>query len=192
MVVVALDPGHGGTDNGTTEGGLCEKALTLQIAKKLHKALSRSGGNLDPILLRTDDQRLSQAQRGALSKEMGAGFVLSLHIDSRPGAPDDHGLVCYHHPCNLVSQQVAQNIAKAAPQILHNRRPIWGTASNDWRKNAHAVVCAHRAGVVLVEMCFATNVADVLLIQTAEVQDQIVDACVRGLAVIDHPPVSGR
>ena len=195
--LIIIDPGHGGPDNpGTTAGGIVEKFVTLEIARMTVTALDDPGAGLDIRLLRADDSALTQRERGALSREMGAAFVLSLHVDERDVPildaegreigrkpdPDGTGLVCYHYPGSTHARRVARAIVEHTPARLQSEHPIWTTArAPDWRKNAHAVVCAHDAPTVLVEMFFASSPLDVGAYRDPDVRAELVAALAFGV-----------
>jgi N-acetylmuramoyl-L-alanine amidase len=187
MVIVGIDAGHGGTNTGTQAGGLMEKRITLSIAAMLRVAMILKSGKIYPVMIREDDETLTQSQRGKRSRDLKCDFVISLHLDSRfvGGEPDPsgHGLVCYHLPGDKVARRVSRAIVKACPEELAtNDHPIWTTA-RDWRKDAHAVVSAHDAPTVLVEVAFASDPIDAEIIQAPEAQAGLVNAFVEGLSV---------
>src|ERR1700745_2376737 len=44
FAVVVLDPGHGGQDSGAMCGGVMEKDLTLDVARRVDRLLDSEGG----------------------------------------------------------------------------------------------------------------------------------------------------
>jgi len=82
--VAVVDPGHGGDQEGASgPGGLREKQLTLQIARRVARRLERLGGQV--ILTRLSDQSVPLAQRAALATARKADLFLSIHLNSMPG-----------------------------------------------------------------------------------------------------------
>jgi N-acetylmuramoyl-L-alanine amidase len=82
--VAVVDPGHGGEQEGASgPGGLREKQLTLQIARRVARRLERLGGQV--ILTRLGDQTVPLAQRAALATARKADLFLSIHLNSMPG-----------------------------------------------------------------------------------------------------------
>ena len=82
-LVVAIDPGHGGIDTGTIQGGVEEADLMLIMAAELAEALRRAG--MQPVLTRTDDSFVSLAERMTRARAAGADVFISLHADALEG-----------------------------------------------------------------------------------------------------------
>jgi N-acetylmuramoyl-L-alanine amidase len=83
-LLAVLDPGHGGDQTGATgPGGLREKQLTLQIARRVARRLERQGARV--LLTRKGDDAVPLAQRAALANAQGADLFLSIHLNAMPG-----------------------------------------------------------------------------------------------------------
>jgi N-acetylmuramoyl-L-alanine amidase len=86
--VIALDPGHGGADNGMENKrlGLKEKILTLDVAQRLQKLLVARGYTV--VLTRTDDRSLAVdkttdfRRRDEIANRAGADLFVSIHFNS--------------------------------------------------------------------------------------------------------------
>ena len=77
---IVIDPGHGGKDPGAVNGkGLCEKEITLEIAKQLKKFLDRK---YDVYLTREDDSYLTLKERTEYAKQKKADLFISIHTNS--------------------------------------------------------------------------------------------------------------
>lgn len=78
---IVVDPGHGGKDPGAIgSGGLKEKTITLDIAKRLCSILSNKGFNV--IMTREDDSFVSLWQRSVIANENQADIFLSIHANA--------------------------------------------------------------------------------------------------------------
>lgn len=83
-LVVALDPGHGGTDPGSeAHNGLVEKELTLDMAKRVELFLSEID-NVDVIMTRSTDRGMSRQSRVNKIQAVDADVVVSLHFNHLP------------------------------------------------------------------------------------------------------------
>lgn len=83
---IALDPGHGGHDQGTVGSrGLVEKDLVLDIAQRLGRLLEQEIG-CEVIYTRTDDTYVPLEARTALANEKKADLFISLHANSSRSA----------------------------------------------------------------------------------------------------------
>ncbi len=76
---IVLDPGHGGSDFGTVDHEMVEKELTLDIAGRLAKLLSKDGFEVD--LTRKDDSKLSLRERAEIANELHSDLFVSIHVN---------------------------------------------------------------------------------------------------------------
>ena len=83
--IVLIDPGHGGRDPGApgVSGTVTEKQLTLVFAREL-RALLAKNGRVRVALTRDDDRALTLEERAAIARQIGAGLLVSVHMDSAP------------------------------------------------------------------------------------------------------------
>jgi len=91
--VIALDPGHGGTDRGACGHGLDEATVTEDLAARLEGRLSAVG--VRTVLTRGPDACPPDEQRAALANEVRADLLISLHVD-RSTSPLCQGVASYH------------------------------------------------------------------------------------------------
>jgi N-acetylmuramoyl-L-alanine amidase len=82
--VIAIDPGHGGNDNGAQNVrlGLQEKTLTLDVAARLGRSLRAQGYKV--IFTRENDTRVELPIRAATANAYGADLFISIHFNSLP------------------------------------------------------------------------------------------------------------
>jgi N-acetylmuramoyl-L-alanine amidase len=79
---VVLDPGHGGDDVGVRgEGGIEEKQLTLDVARRVRQRLEMRLG-LRVILTRDEDRASGLDERAAAANNSKADLFLSLHANA--------------------------------------------------------------------------------------------------------------
>lgn len=92
--IIAIDAGHGGEDPGAIgKGGLYEKTVTLQIAKKLEKLINSTPG-YSAVMTRDGDYFVPLGVRVAKARKAKADLFISIHADASPnGAP--HGSSVY-------------------------------------------------------------------------------------------------
>ena len=81
--IVLIDPGHGGRDPGApgVSGSVREKELTLSFARELRDLLARNG-RVRVALTRDGDTTLRLDERAAIARQLGAGLLVSVHMDS--------------------------------------------------------------------------------------------------------------
>lgn len=100
-LVVALDPGHGGSDGGASANGLVEKNLTLQIAKYCKAELEQYSG-VTVYMTRSDDRYLGLKERVDNAAANGANVFVSIHINSAT-VSSANGAEVYYPNANYIS-----------------------------------------------------------------------------------------
>jgi len=83
---VAIDPGHGGDDWGSTRNGLYEKDANLAIALYLKQKLEIAG--YDVFMTRETDVWVDKEDRPVLAKDSMADIFVSIHLNSLEGDSD--------------------------------------------------------------------------------------------------------
>ena len=86
-VTIVIDPGHGGENEGTLEGIVQEKKMTMVTAMAMYEELLKYD-NVDVYLTHTEDVNLSLADRAQFAAERNADFLFSIHYN----ASVDHDL----------------------------------------------------------------------------------------------------
>ena len=80
--IVAIDAGHGGDYDGAMGVcGLREKDLTLAIAKRLQRALAKSGV-ARPLMVRSTDSNPTLTQRAERANAARAVLLVSIHANA--------------------------------------------------------------------------------------------------------------
>jgi N-acetylmuramoyl-L-alanine amidase len=100
-LVVCIDPGHGGSENGAIGcGGKREADLNLGIALKLRELLDAAGAKV--IMTRSTDSLVSLDERVDIANRGKADILLSIHNNALPDGRDpwsEHGTSSYwYHP----------------------------------------------------------------------------------------------
>lgn len=81
-MVIVLDPGHGGIDDGAIgPGGAKEKELVLQFAKDVRDALE-TYGDFEVLMTRDDDTFIALDDRVEFARTNGAQLMVSFHADT--------------------------------------------------------------------------------------------------------------
>ncbi|MCZ2223030.1 MAG: N-acetylmuramoyl-L-alanine amidase, partial [Chitinophagales bacterium] len=81
-LVIAIDAGHGGTNEGTigTKYKILEKNYTLLFAKALEKILIKQGAKV--IMTRTNDTTFDNKDRILFLQQQSPNLLISLHLNS--------------------------------------------------------------------------------------------------------------
>ncbi|MDE0190848.1 MAG: N-acetylmuramoyl-L-alanine amidase [Gammaproteobacteria bacterium] len=81
-VIVAVDPGHGGKDPGTTGAGRVEeKDIVLAIAREMKRTLDQAPG-FRTVLTRDGDYFLDLRRRFEIADRSGADMFVSIHANA--------------------------------------------------------------------------------------------------------------
>jgi N-acetylmuramoyl-L-alanine amidase len=120
-VLVVLDPGHGGEDEGAKgPSGVLEKHLTLAIARQVAAELQKAG--VVVRLTREGDEGVGLADRVALANRLQADCFVSIHANAAP-ARGARGAETYFMSAEASDREAAQaaereNAAPGAVQLI--------------------------------------------------------------------------
>ena len=104
---IVLDPGHGGWDPGAIGvGGLREKDVTLDVARRVGKVLTREG--LTVLLTRDDDRYVPLEERTARANAFGADLFVSIHCNAAENHVR-HGIETY--VLDTTKDEIASRVA---------------------------------------------------------------------------------
>lgn len=120
---VVIDPGHGGSDSGSTADGYYEANIVLDCAFKLKSKLEDLG--LKVLLTRDGSESKTKDMvyniydddgRVTIANESGSKILLSLHLNSNTQNIKDGGVEVYAPGvCDLtLAKSLADNIVKSA------------------------------------------------------------------------------
>lgn len=155
--VVFVDPGHGGADQGASNGDRLESEDNLTLALAVREALEARGVTV--VMSREDDTTISLTERVAAAEAASADIFLSLHRNSADEA-DACGLeVWTAESCSELSTSLAGAIcvALAETDIQENRGVKTGSQSGT---GDYYVLLYTSMPAVLVEMGFISNEED--------------------------------
>jgi N-acetylmuramoyl-L-alanine amidase len=117
---VVIDPGHGGTDRGTTLSDgrytLAEKDVALLLAHDIATELKGSG--INTFLTRTQDREMSLPERTAIANRKKADIFLSVHLNSASDShrSDAQGIETYI--LNRSTDATSRRLAKLENSVL--------------------------------------------------------------------------
>ena len=150
VIVVALDPGHGGTNLGAASPvpGIYEKNVTLALAERVRALLEADvpadapAPRFKVVLCRTDDRLVAIRARARCAEQSGARLFLSLHANAvpagvTPGA--QHGFEVFV----LGPREVDDDAAVAALHGADDSDAVW---------RAHVVHAAGERAVALAHL----------------------------------------
>ena len=93
-MVIAIDPGHGGTDSGASYGGIEEKTINLKIAQYLKTYLEQYVG-VQVYLTRSTDTYLELSERVQNATLNGSDVFISIHNNASTNLSTRGSMVFY-------------------------------------------------------------------------------------------------
>lgn len=176
-LIIAIDPGHGGWDNGCSRSGVTEQEINLEIALLLKDKLQDMG--YETVLTREDnDTHVGLEERVEKSKEAKADIYVSIHQNSYGEEDQDNsvtGVETYYTVTNEDSITLAQLVQTYVSEKTGARdRGIINM------ETLH-VIRENTCPSCLVETGFLTNAKERKSLTTAEYQDKIASGIAQGI-----------
>ncbi|REB07206.1 N-acetylmuramoyl-L-alanine amidase [Sporosarcina sp. BI001-red] len=169
-ITIALDPGHGGNDRGTTgTRGTDEKNLTLQTAELLAGKLKDAGATV--VMTRNSDTYVSLRKRPSIAHQEGADAFVSLHYDANPDRSIT-GFTTYY------TQSTQQPFAQAVNEGLSSSIDL----PNRGTQHANYLVLRENGlPAVLIELGFLSNSSEERILTSAYFREQASQGIYKGL-----------
>ncbi|MDD4600331.1 hypothetical protein SDC9_11360 [bioreactor metagenome] len=179
--VIALDPGHGGSDPGAIgPGGSQEKTVTLAVAKRLQTLLEKAGAKV--VMTRQGDRDVYGASatavdelkaRTTVAAKNKADVFISLHADAFT-KPEVGGTSTFYYRKSMYDGLLAKNI---------QTNIIEAGKLSDRRVNSANFYVVKRSVMpaALVEMAFITNPDEEKLLNSPQFQQKMAQGIYQGL-----------
>lgn len=179
MKTIVIDPGHGGTDTGASNGTRLEKNDNLKMALAVRDRLVRAGQNV--VMTRTGDTDVSLLNRSAISNNNNADMFVSLHRNafSNPAANGWENFVKINAP--LSYREYAETVLNEAVNVgIQTNRGL--------KEDNFSVLRFTAAPAQLLEMGFITNPVDNQMFD--QKFDEYADAIARGILLALGEPLT--
>ena len=177
--IVVIDPGHGGSDPGTSGLGLKEKDIVLDISNKLINLIDNDD-NIKVYSSRISDVYPSFDDRTSLGNEVGDMFV-SIHINA-PGNPNNttpSGTEVYY--LNFNTSERGINSKVMADTFQKNIVNSIATKDRGTKTANFKVLRDSKIPAVLCEIAFITNPEDNKKLASNEYRQKIADALYKSI-----------
>ena len=179
---VAIDPGHGGLDNGViASNGLREKDINLQLARRLSKLLKMRFG-VPVYLSRDDDYELTEQQRVAPAAREDVDLWLLLHAQASFRA-ETQGVVLLIRPEDSASP-TQEDEQSASLQLAMELAMALGDAEIPVAGIYHTALLALGSGdlpTVQVETGYLSNPQDLNRLQDPAQQELLAQSLYQGV-----------
>ncbi len=179
-IVIAIDAGHGGADDGCVRRGVKEKEVNYKIAEKVQKKLMGLGYQV--VMVRESDTFMTLTKRVKVARRAHADIYVSIHQNSSD-ITSARGVEAYY------SGQNAKEDSKRLAELLHaqvlqetgaNKRSIY-----EWEE-FHVI----RESVMpscLIETGFLTNASERYRLSDDSYQEKIAEGIVSGIQQYFNP-----
>lgn len=173
-VKILLDPGHGGTETGTTgPNGYTEKEIALVVSKRLEQQLIDRGATV--YMTREEDKELSLQARVDAIDTVKPTIALSVHYNALPDWGDaintkGVGIFWYHPQAHNLSVFLHNYLVKKL------NRPSYGVFWNNL-----ALTRPYTAPSVLLELGFMINPDEFDWISNPQEQEKLAQTLADGI-----------
>jgi len=194
FAVVVLDPGHGGQDSGAMCGGVMEKDLTLDVARRVDRLLDAEG--VATLMTRLGDSYVSLADRAAFGNRANDSIFVSIHFneDNKPVASGVETYYAAHQigsdsafsswfpffsrPPSNSPKPESQSLAGFIQEALVART---GSLNRGTQAKQFFVIANVTSPAVLIEGGFITNKDELSKLASEDYRDQLAAAVADGI-----------
>lgn len=203
-LVVALDPGHGGSDSGAVgvfgqQYGIKESDINWKIAQACMAELKQYS-NIEVFLTRAQNECPEPSDRPKIAAAKGANVFVSIHINSAPTVPSAKGAEVYYpnsssynNAAHVDGKNLSQNILDELVALGLTNRGIKIRNSENGSKypdktstrDYYAVIAGSRElGMpgIIVEHAFISNAEDAAKLKDDAFLVELGKADARGIA----------
>ena len=173
MSTIVIDPGHGGKDPGASAGGVLEKAVVLNVARKIGAYLEARGCTV--MLTRETDVFVELRDRARMANAAKADLYVSVHCNSVGDNARATGMEVYHYTR-------ASEASKRAARVIYDKLlPVCGLRGRGVKAKDLAVLRETAMPAVLVELGFISNPSDRAKLTNFAWQDDAAQAIADGI-----------
>ena len=169
-LTIAIDPGHGGNDHGTTGvRGTEEKEINLKTAELLKSKLRAAGANV--ILTRESDIYVDLRKRVSIGHQAEADAFISIHYDATEDSSIS-GITTYY--TNSYQQELANYVhADLSKKVSIRDRGV--------QPGNYLVLRENRQNAILIELGFLSNPSEERTITTDYYHEQATLGIYQGI-----------
>ena len=185
--LIVIDPGHGGTDPGTVHHGSSEKALALDMSRRLRSVLIARGWQV--IMTHDTDRdvygpnasdRAELQARDDVANNAGARMFVSVHVNGFMNS-GPNGTTSYYSKASDVP---------LAQAVQHRLSSSLGTSDDGIVKSKLYVTLHAAMPAVLVETAFITNPDDYAKLSSPAWRQKVALAIADGIGDYAGSPPS--
>jgi len=178
--LIAIDPGHGGIDEGCTATGVKEKDVNLQIAMLVKEKLEELGFRV--MLTRQEDTYLAKEDRVRLANDAKADAFVSIHQNTFEDAGISGMETWYDGTC------LKRDNERLAQLVHMQTLKSTGAQERELRGDADFhVTSMTQMPACLIETGFLSSEQEKNQLLSSEYQEQIAEGIVNGIDLFFHP-----
>lgn len=181
-LVIAIDPGHGGYDPGSSGNGLLEKDVVLQISLYLREYLQQGGARV--VMTREQDKdfletaagpkkRLDLQNRLQVVESGGADLLVSVHANYIASPRWYGSQVFYQEGCSE-GRKLAESIQRELARVLEN-------TERQAQSSSYYILRESSMPGVMVEAGFLSNPREAALLGDSAYQRKLAWAVYLGI-----------
>lgn len=167
---IAIDPGHGGEDQGGSGSGILEKDVTLDIGQRVQQKLDAAGA--DVVMTRETDVFIPLEERASLANAADASSFVSIHTNAFNGSAS--GTEHFYYAGSQEGAALASMIQEEMVKAL-------GTTDRGMDEADFSVLRNTDMPAVLAEVAFIDESSDAEKLRSSAFKEAAADAVVRGL-----------
>jgi N-acetylmuramoyl-L-alanine amidase len=181
--VIAIDPGHGGSEPGTIGSlGTKEKDVNLDVAKKVAGLLEAQGAKV--LMTRTGDWNVGLYERNNEANRKKADIFVSIHfnahLDRSKRGTSTYIYSNYEKPSEAARTRESNKLAQCVQSELLKELGLNDIGIRD----ANFVVLRNAdMPAILVEVAYLSNQAEERLIITDSFKNRAAEAIVKGIGL---------
>lgn len=175
-IVLVVDAGHGGNDEGCRSGSLLEKDLTLKVARRMKELAPRY--NVEVHLTRSSDKNITLEERVAFANKLQPDGFISIHIDDQPNGATGKGT--FDIAINDQNAKVEESKKLAYAVYKQAAQPDWKQTNGPSEKSAY-VLRENTTAAVLIELGDIKNRGQMQYIQSDAKLDELCSRILEGV-----------
>lgn len=171
--IVVIDPGHGGSDPGTTSiTNKHEKQFNLALALKVQAILLQEP-EIEVVMTRETDIYPTRSERVKLANDLNADVFVSIHGNSVLSSPQITGTETYYYQ-RASSKELANIVHKHLVEAM-------GLNDRGVKNGSLQVIRETKMPAILLEVGFLSNKFDEEAMMSESVQIKAAQAIVDGI-----------
>lgn len=172
--IIVVDAGHGGHDPGTSKNGQTEKAITLNVSKKVEAKLKNAGAKV--LMTRSNDTYYSLQARTDFAKKNYAEAFVAIHVNSAGFAAK--GTEVFYDSSSNINATESRDLASFIQRNIVQKANM---SDRGVKNKGFYVIKNNNVAAVLVELGFITNSQDYAKLTSEQYLNIYADAIYTGL-----------